>query len=241
MKLLISFLSTLSLGSAVNHQHPLRLSDAQLEKIQGRMLQNNDDTCYSNMDAMMSKQEMSDDKTSEIFDDNMICTDGADENPSCTFNDNNATAIDLLTDICVNDLDGNLKTVNLTDVCMTIYNVPPPENSDGVFYENNDGSFYDQWDLIHPQCVSKTCTDEEAVEWFSQLISDQELIDECLFDISIVVQASDTDTDFVQDKSKKKTKNAKTMKGSKAQKSSPKSKKTKNAKNMKGRKKSKSN
>lgn len=222
MKLLIPFLSILSLGSAINHQYPLRLSDAQREKIQKRMLEqhangddlNKQDTCYSDIVAFLSNEELED-----IADDNTMCPeDQTDENASCAFNYSNATAVIQIENICVNDLDGRVETVNLINVCNKI------QLGDDV---------YGLYDFIGiPQCIPNTCTDEEAITSIYLAYEDQvEFFEECAIEVSFVAQ----------DKSTKKTKTSKRMKGSKKQKSSPKSKKTKNAKSMKGSKKSKSN
>ena len=219
MKLLISFLSILSLGNAVNHHHPLRLSDAQLEKLQSRMLLddttgvdvNIDGTCYSNMVAILSNDELMD-----IGDDNTICTEdqrGENRQP-CVFNNGNSSAVDQIADMC-NDLDGRVKALDVIQVCNDI---------------TLDDVQYDLYDFIGiPQCVPNICTDGDAIASMDLFISQSDEAsqnEECVPDISFSF--------VVQDK------NAKSMKGSKKQKSSPKSKKTKNAKNTKGGKKSKS-
>ena len=219
MKLLISFLSILSLGSAVNRHHHLRPSDAQLEKIQSRTLQdeNNDDTCYSNMEV----NEFDDINFDNIV---RVCSDQTVENPSCSFNYGNATAVDHFASVCVNDLDGRVKTMNFIltgDACKDFY-------YDAYDVEN---VLLDPYDFLgRPKCIPNTCTEEEAITFY-QIYANFTEIEGCDTDISFVVQ----------DKSKKKAKNAKSMKGGKKQKSSPKNKKTKSAKSMKGSKKSKSN
>jgi hypothetical protein len=243
MKLLITFLSILSLGSAVNHLHPLRLSDAQLEKIQSKtMLEhangdrdlNNEGICYSTMNATIDNDELN-----ELYGE-PICTDGKDEDPSCTFDFDNATLLAQFTDICGNDYDGRVEIMNVIDICLDVhYSESNYQNLDGELYETPDGDFYNLYNFILPVCVPNTCTGEEVIEFYYQLITEEERLVECVpDDILFVVQ------DKMKTKSSpksKKTKTAKSMKDdSKKKNSSPKSKKTKAAKSMKGSKKSKS-
>ena len=170
MKLLIPFLSILSLGNAVNQHHPLRLSDAQREKIQKRMLEHAN-ACYSDMDASSFS------KLIRFYEDdnNSICTDATDGNPSCTLNYGNATLVDQFADICVNDLDGRVETANIIGACRNIYR-DYKENLDGDLYETPDGVFYNQYDYTFPVCVPNTCTGEEAPIEFINLIYNFEQI-----------------------------------------------------------------
>lgn len=177
--------------------------------------ENNDDTCYSNVEA---------NEFENINFGNLVCTDQTVENPSCSFNYGNTTAVDQYAEICVNDLDGRVKTMNFIatgENCKDLY----------YFYDDDFSSGLDPYDLLGvPRCIPNTCSDKEAIAVFYQIYANITEIEGCDTDISFVVQ----------DKSKK-TKNVKSTKGGKEQKSSPKNKKSKNAKSMKGGKKSKSN
>lgn len=227
MKLLISFLSILSLGSAVNH-HPLRLSDAQREKIQSRMLENahgddlkkNGGTCR---DSDVYDLEFND-KLVAIDEENTVCTEDQTDNfVSCTFNYGNATAVDQYENICVNNLDGRVNAVNIIHNCTELkfddYAVPL-SNYIGV-----------------PVCVPNTCTDEEVLASDNYFVWEQtvECFD-CVVDMSFDKQKSSPKSKEMKKAKSKKAKKAKSKKTKKA-----KSKKTKRAKTMKGSKTSKSN